>query len=253
MCKKRLSSCASARYTESIAHVAPLEAVALASASPRRRELLASLGLRVTVIPSAYDEQPLPGVDPAETALIHARGKASGATPSAQLIVAADTVVDLDGEALGKPANAAEAKTMLRRLSGRWHVVHTAFALRDDRTGAAYEQTVSTRVRFADLDEWTVDAYAASGDGADKAGGYGIQGFAATLVERIDGDYFTVVGFPLAAFAAALPQLGYRLSPKKMVMDRAQRNLAEPDLVVARADRGPHAERGGRAAWGGAP
>ena len=165
------------------------------------------------MIPSAYDEKPLPGLDPAETALRHARGKASGATPAAQLIVAADTVVDLDGEALGKPAGASEARAMLRRLAGRWHVVHTAFALRDDRTGGTFEQTMSTRVRFADLDEVTVDAYAASGDGMDKAGGYGIQGFAATLVERIEGDYFTVVGFPLAAFAAALPQLGYRLTP----------------------------------------
>jgi septum formation protein len=68
-------------------------------------------------------------------------------------------------------------------------------------------------VRFADLSEWTIDAYAASGDGLDKAGAYGIQGFAATLVEQIDGDYFTVVGFPLAAFAAALPRVGYRLQP----------------------------------------
>jgi septum formation protein len=210
-----LSWCASARYTESIEHVAPLEAVALASASPRRRALLASLGLHVTVIPSAYDEKPLSGFDPAQTALIHARGKASGATPSEQLIVAADTVVDLDGEALGKPADTSEARAMLRRLSGRWHVVHTAFALRDDRTDATFAQTVSTRVRFADLEEWTVEAYAASGDGADKAGAYGIQGFAATLVERIDGDYFTVVGFPLAAFAAALPRFGYRLSPSR--------------------------------------
>jgi len=213
--EKALSSCASARYTESIEHVAPLDAVALASASPRRRELLASLGLRVTVIPSAYDEKPLPGLDPAETALRHARGKASGATPSDRLVVAADTVVDVDGEALGKPAGTEEARAMLRRLSGRWHVVHTAFALRDDRSGAAFEQTVSTRVRFADLDEVTIGAYAASGDGLDKAGAYGIQGFAATLVERIDGDYFTVVGFPLAAFAAALPRLGYRLVPAR--------------------------------------
>jgi septum formation protein len=210
-----LSSCASARYTRSIEQIAPLEAVALASASPRRRELLASLGLRVTVIPSAYDEQPLPGIDPAATALRHARGKASGATPTEQLVVAADTVVDVDGEALGKPRDTGEARAMLRRLSGRWHVVHTAFALRDDPTGATFARTVSTRVRFADLDEVTIDAYAASGDGMDKAGAYGIQGFAATLVERVEGDYFTVVGFPLAAFAAALPPLGYRLFPAR--------------------------------------
>ena len=200
-------------YTESITYATPLDAVALASASPRRRELLASLGLRVTVIPSAYDEVPLPGVHPVETALRHARGKAAAATPSGELIVAADTVVDVDGEALGKPFDVAEARSMLRRLSGRWHVVHTAFALRDDRTAASLSEVVSTRVRFAELDDETVHAYAASGDGLDKAGAYGIQGFAATLVERIDGDYFTVVGFPLAAFARALPRIGRKLLP----------------------------------------
>jgi septum formation protein len=209
-----------ARTLEDIGHQI-LDAVALASASPRRRELLASLGLRVTVVPSAYDEVPLPGVAPAEVALIHARGKAAGAAPSDLLVVAADTVVDLDGEALGKPADRAEARGMLHRLAGRWHQVHTAFALRDDRSGAGLERLVTTRVRFADLDDETIAAYAASGDGLDKAGAYGIQGFAATLVERIEGDYFTVVGFPLAAFAAALPQVGYKLEPRRPVMNPA--------------------------------
>jgi len=165
------------------------------------------------VVPSAYDETPLPGVHPVELALRHARGKAAAAAPSSELIVAADTVVDIDGEALGKPADAAQARDMLRRLSGRWHVVHTAFALRDDRTAASLSDVVSTRVLFADLTNETIGAYAASGDGLDKAGAYGIQGFAATLVERIDGDYFTVVGFPLAAFARALPRLGKILVP----------------------------------------
>jgi septum formation protein len=200
-------------YTQSIAHETRLETVALASASPRRRELLASLGLRVVVVPSAYEEAPLPDLAPAELALRHARAKATGAAPSDHLIVAADTVVDVDGEALGKPADVAEARDMLRRLSGRWHVVHTAFALRDDRAASPHAEVVSTRVRFADLDEETIGAYAASGDGLDKAGAYGIQGFAATLVERIEGDYFTVVGFPLARFAQALPLVGYRLHP----------------------------------------
>ena len=184
----------------------------MASASPRRRELLTSLGLRVTVVPTAYDEVPLPDLAPAELALAHARGKAAAAAPSADLIVAADTVVDIDGEALGKPAGIAQAADMLRRLSGRWHTVHTAFALRGDRPPGFLSETVSTRVRFAVLDERTIDAYASSGDGLDKAGAYGIQGFAATLVERVDGDYFTVVGFPLAAFARALPRIGYRLN-----------------------------------------
>jgi septum formation protein len=200
-------------YTQHITNATPLHTVALASASPRRRDILASLGLRVAIVPSAYDERPLFGLTPVETALRHARGKAAGVGISQDLIVAADTVVDLDGEALGKPADGAQARTMLRRLAGRWHVVHSAFALRDDRTGAGIAEVVSTRVRFADLDEQMIEAYAASGDGLDKAGGYGIQGFAATLVERIDGDYFTVVGFPAARFAAVLPQLGYRLLP----------------------------------------
>jgi septum formation protein len=99
--------------------------------------------------------------------------------------------------------------------------------LRDDRVAASLSDVVSTRVRFADLDAETLGAYAASGDGLDKAGAYGIQGFAATLVERIDGDYFTVVGFPLAAFARALPRMGYQLVPlENMVMDRAQQHHA---------------------------
>lgn len=200
-------------YTESIAHGTPLDAVALASASPRRRELLTSLGLRVTVVPSNYQETPLPHVEPLELARLHAQGKAAGAARDGALVVAADTVVDVDGEALGKPQDVVEAEQMLARLSGRWHLVHTAFALRNDRTGDSLVEAVTTRVRFADLDAGTIARYAESGDGLDKAGAYGIQGFAATLVERIDGDYFTVVGFPLAAFAAALPRVGYFLRP----------------------------------------
>jgi septum formation protein len=201
-------------YTEFIGHGMPLDTIALASASPRRRELLSSLGLHVTVVPSAYEESPLPGLAPRAVALAHARGKAAGAAPAGSLLVAADTVVEIDGEALGKPADIAEAQSMLRRLSGRWHEVHSAFALRDDdRNSGSLFEVVTTRVRFADLDQGTIEAYAASGDGLDKAGAYGIQGFAATLVERIDGDYFTVVGFPLAAFAKALPRIGYTLRP----------------------------------------
>jgi septum formation protein len=200
-----------APYTRNIAHERPLHSVALASASPRRRELLASLGLHVTVVASSYVEEAMPGIAPAELAVLHARGKSAGAVPGDQLIVAADTVVDVDGDALGKPADTGEAIAMLTRLAGRWHMVHTAFAMRDDVTGLSLFEVVSTRVKFADLDIETIAAYAASGDGMDKAGAYGIQGFAATLVERIDGDYFTVVGFPLATFARALPRIGYSL------------------------------------------
>jgi len=95
--------------------------------------------------------------------------------------------------------------------------VHTAFALRSPAGELAHEETVTTRVRFAALDDATIDAYVAGGDGRDKAGAYGIQGYGATLIERIDGDYFTVVGFPLQAFARAVHALGWRLRPPAAV------------------------------------
>ena len=142
--------------------------------------------------------------------------------------MAADTVVDVDGEPLGKPRDPAEGRAMLRRLSGRRHLVHTAFALRDDRTSARYDEVVSTAVHFADLSDALIALYVAGGDGHDKAGGYGIQGFAATLVERIDGDYFTVVGFPLAAFARSLPRIGYFLAPVPAAIPAPQPSAKVP-------------------------
>jgi septum formation protein len=169
--------------------------------------------LRVDVIPSRYEELPIPGHGPRELALAHARGKAAGAAASSGLIVAADTVVDLDGTALGKPANELEWRHMLERLAERSHLVHTAFALRVGAADVSVVHCETTRVHFGAPSPATITTYIASGDGLDKAGGYGIQGFAATLVERIEGDYFTVVGFPLAAFARTLPTLGYVLEP----------------------------------------
>jgi len=185
--------------------------VALASASPRRRELLASIGLDVRIITTSYDETPLPGRSPIETAVLHARGKVMGASPVPWLALGADTVVDVDGETFGKPTNDADARRMIARLAGREHAVHTAFALRSPDGVLVHEELVTTRVRFAALDDATIDDYVAGGDGRDKAGAYGIQGYGATLIERIDGDYFTVVGLPLHAFAAAVRSLGYRL------------------------------------------
>ena len=146
------------------------------------------------------------------TAIEHARGKVEHAAASPHLSIGADTVVDLDGRTLGKPRDDDDARAMLAALSGRSHDVHTAFALRDPGGRIAVVEAVTTQVRFAPLDDAIIDAYVAGGDGRDKAGGYGIQGYGATLIERIDGDYFTVVGFPLHAFARAVRSLGYRLS-----------------------------------------
>jgi septum formation protein len=183
----------------------------LASISPRRRELLASLGVKVDVVPSSYNEMNMPELPPIELARTHARGKLQGVLgqPRDAIVVAADTVVDLDGKSLGKPQNAQDATDMLRALSGRSHIVHTAFAVTLEND--VIERTASTEVRFAPLSQQEIAEYVATGDSMDKAGAYGIQGRGATLVERIDGDFYTVMGFPLGLFVRTLREHGVSL------------------------------------------
>ena len=174
----------------------------LASASPRRRALLERLGLDPDVRPTDADETwPALPVGPAarEVAMRKARAvEAPGA-----LVLAADTVVVLDGDVLGKPADDARAAATLRRLSGRTHHVTTGLALRHGGREAAAHAT--TAVTFAPLTEPEIAAYVATGSPLDKAGAYGIQDDAgALLVERIEGDYFNVVGLPLRTLYDAL-------------------------------------------------
>ncbi|MEO6912703.1 MAG: nucleoside triphosphate pyrophosphatase [Candidatus Baltobacteraceae bacterium] len=190
-----------------------LARVILASASPRRLELLRSLGLEVRVAPSAYAEPANPLKSPRELAQIHAREKLLDvlATQNGEdLVVAADTIVDVDGIAYGKPRDPDDAVRMLRELSGRDHIVHTAFAI-SVRPHPIFEACESTTVRFFELDEDEIQTYAQSGEPMDKAGGYGIQGIGAGLVERIDGDFYTVMGFPLGRFVRSLRGLGFSL------------------------------------------
>jgi septum formation protein len=196
--------------------------VVLASASPRRFELLTSLGLDVAVRPSGIAEGDRPGHGPLELAELHAAGKADALARLERdaVIVAADTVVDLDGAALGKPASRAEAGSMLRSLAGREHVVHTAYVVLDTGAGTQIAGAASTRVWFAPLSTEVIDAYVATGDPMDKAGAYGIQGRGAALVERIEGDFYTVMGFPLGDFIRRLPELGYRLPAQRMARAR---------------------------------
>ena len=193
-----------------------LTSIVLASASPRRFELLTSLGLTVRVVPSNVDEGDLAGYGPRDLAARYAGEKARAVAERerAGVIVAADTVVDRDGDSLGKPRDADDARDMLRSLSGREHVVHTAYVAIDSATGATIEQTHSTTVRFARLSETEIDTYIATGEPMDKAGSYGIQGRGAALVERIDGDFYTVMGFPLGDFVRRLPSLGYTLGDR---------------------------------------
>jgi septum formation protein len=194
----------------------PLKRIVLASASPRRSALLRSLGLDVETAVSGYGEPPL-DLAPAGLAAAHAAAKLDAVVATFDAfvapIVAADTVVDVDGNAWGKPADAAEATRMLRILSGREHVVHTAFALAAGERRVL--ETSSTRVRFYDLSDDDIREYVESGEPFDKAGAYGIQGRAAALVERVDGDFYTVVGFPLARFVRALRGLGFSLPVAK--------------------------------------
>jgi septum formation protein len=196
----------------------PLERIVLASASPRRLELLQSLGLRVEVVVSGYREPPVPALSPPELASLHAREKlqlalrsSAGAAP----VVAADTVVDLDATPLGKPQDAREAARMLRALSGRGHRVHTAFALALSRDTPWIEERSTTGVAFYALSDDEIAEYVASCDPLDKAGAYGIQGLGAALVESIDGDFYTVMGFPLGRFIRAVRRSGFSLPTAK--------------------------------------
>ncbi len=190
-----------------------LSTVMLASASPRRRELLSSVGLDVLVVASDYEERNDAAPTPLDLAKVHASGKNAAARYFASdgLVVSADTVVDVDGTVFGKPRDRAEARRMVGILSGRTHIVHTAFVVRDVATERIVADTVSSAVTFASLDDETIDAYVATGDGLDKAGAYGIQGIGAPLVARVEGDFYGVMGFPLCAFARAIGTLGYRL------------------------------------------
>lgn len=197
-----------------------LHKIALASASPRRYELLHSLGLTVEVIPSGYDELDEAHLNPAELASFHARRKLetvarAGRLPGGVPAVAADTVVDLDGVSLGKPQDAGAAAGMLAQLSGRDHLVHTAFALALPASAGPIEESVTTRVRFYRLSAAEIDDYVATGEPMDKAGAYGIQGRAAALVERIDGDFYSVMGLPLGRLIRALRRSGFAVPDSK--------------------------------------
>jgi nucleoside triphosphate pyrophosphatase len=167
----------------------------LASASPRRAELLTAAGFEFDVIPADVDETPIPGEDPMQYAL-----RVSGA-----VVLAADTVVVADGEILGKPGDSADARRMLRLLAGRAHDVHTGVVVHQGTAERA--EVVTTRVWFHALDESEIAWYVESGEPDGKAGAYAIQGRAARFIERIDGSWSNVVGLPVATVYRLLLEL----------------------------------------------
>lgn len=194
----------------------PEPSVVLASGSPRRRDLLAGLVAAFVVDVPDVDETPREGEAPDAMVLRLARAKAEAVArrraggDAAPLVIAADTTVVLDGHILGKPADRAETAAFARRLAGRAHVVHTGHALRRGPREIAEVRT--TRVWFRALGDDEIEAYAATGEGLDKAGGYAIQGRGAALVERIDGCYGAVVGLSLPFVVTAARALGVRLA-----------------------------------------
>ncbi len=182
--------------------------IVLASSSPRRRELLQLLGLSFEISPADVDEAWRNGEPPEAHAERLAREKAAVRPRPGAVTVGADTIVVIDGAILGKPRDAAEARVMLRRLAGRGHEVFTGVAVAyGSRTASGVARTT---VRFRALDDATIAEYVATGEPLDKAGAYGIQGYGAVLVERIDGDYFTVMGLGLGLLVDLLGRVGLR-------------------------------------------
>ena len=184
--------------------------VILASASPRRRDLLTMIGITHEVIPADVDETYGAGEVPRAHAERLAREKASvlAARAPDAVIIAADTIVVVDGDVLGKPRDADEAARMLRRLAGRTHTVFTAVAVA--RGAKLLSGVEEVGVTFRPLDDATITSYVATREPMDKAGAYGIQGYGAAIVERIDGDYFAVMGLAIGRMLALLRELGFR-------------------------------------------
>jgi septum formation protein len=187
----------------------------LASGSPRRRQILDLLGLTYAVRVPHVSEELVDGREPAAEAVRLARDKAEAVEASAgELILAADTMVALDDEVLGKPGNPSEAVDMLRRLQGRRHTVFTGVCLRLD--GRSEEDVAVTEVWFRSLDTVECREYVDTGEPLDKAGAYGIQGFGATLVQRIEGEYFNVMGLPVQTFLSLIVRFGLRYAPGRL-------------------------------------
>lgn len=188
------------------------DGIVVASGSPRRSELLASVGIAFEVVPSRVAEEVEPGESAEEhvvrLSLEKAREVAGRDNVAGRFFLGSDTVVVRDGEILGKPADAEDAARMLRSLSGRDHRVLSGYAIIDRQSDTVVAESVSTRVRFRELTEAEIAGYIASGEPFDKAGAYAIQGLGAFMVREIEGSYTNVVGLPLCEVVEVLQRLG---------------------------------------------
>ena len=189
--------------------------IILASASPRRRELLEQIGLSFQIIPSLVEEKELPGESPdahvVRLSLEKASEVAARDQTTARWIIGSDTIVLCDNRILGKPTDAIQATSMLRLLSGREHRVLSGFAVIDKESGQQRAEAVSTKVKFRQLTDEEIARYIATGEPMDKAGAYAIQGLGVCFVAGIEGSYTNVVGLPLCRLTLALKELGVPL------------------------------------------
>lgn len=195
-----------------------MKKIILASKSPRRLELLRMLGLNVETASPDIDESAVEADSPSHLAEKLAKTKAEKVYrdlhPEGCPVVAADTLVEIGGRILGKPRSVAEAGEMLRMLSGKLHYVHTGLAVIYSGTFASAVETAT--VHFRELSDDEIESYIMSGEPMDKAGAYGIQGRAGAFVDRIEGDFFSIVGLPLCRFVTLLRNtMGLTLSDMK--------------------------------------
>ena len=199
--------------------------ILLASTSPRRRELLELLGLPFRIVPPTCEELLSPHLSPSEQTRKLAQDKAQSVAIQhpEDLVIGSDTVIEIEGKLLGKPENMEEAETMLRGLRGRVHQVHTGVALIRQATNCSIDFVETAHVWIKPFGEKTLQAYLDTEESLGKAGAYSIQGEGARLIEKIEGDYPTIVGLPLCRTAKVLKQQGvvmpnlveeiYRLKP----------------------------------------
>ncbi|HMK48490.1 MAG TPA: Maf family protein [Thermodesulfovibrionales bacterium] len=184
--------------------------IILASASPRRKEILEKTGLKFKVDKSLLEENVIPGMKPREFARFLSREKAREVAKRHKnaLVIAADTIILFRGRIFGKPLNRDHATEMLKALSGKVHSVITGFTIMDTADGKEATGSVETKVFFKRLSDEDIKAYVNSGEPMDKAGAYGIQGLGALLIKRIDGDFFNVAGLPLSTLGEKLKKFG---------------------------------------------
>jgi septum formation protein len=190
-----------------------MKTIILASASPRRKELLQKIGLRFEIEPSGYEEEIHAELDPNEVVLQISIKKAQSVAAKHKdaVIIAADTIGVIGNKILGKPHTENEARKMLKEISGKAHSVITGFTVLDTATNKIFSRTINTKVYVKNLTTDEIDAYVKTGEPLDKAGAYAIQGLGSLIVERIEGDYYNVVGLPLAALTEAMKEFGINI------------------------------------------